>query len=150
MKKVLLFIIVVGLGAWIVDSSGVGFPRTVGMDSDWARETHAKVPVAVYFKYKGDEWLITDQKQVNDAVDALAAREHSERYSLFGKKLPDEPEKTPNEVWIQYQDKPYEKLFAFGDPNDDVGKKTKEYLDSLSGFASHPPAGFSPTSNNSS
>jgi len=146
-KKVLLFLVVVGLGAWLFDSSGIGIPRSVPVDPDWARQTHAKQPTAIYVKYNGTEYVIDDSTQVHNAVDALGERETRKRFSLFGKPLPDTPEKKPNEIWIKFPGKPYEKIIDFADPQDYLGKQTTYWLnDDVAGKSFPPPPGFSLTS----
>lgn len=142
MKKLLFFLVVVGVIAWFVDSSGVGFARTVDADPGWKQQIIVKNPTAMYIKYKNADYLLTSPDDVGAAIDIFAQRQSQRRYSLFGRPLPEPNEKKANQVWVKYENKPFEKVLDFGDPLTDVGKPATDYLDGLNNHASAPPAGF--------
>src|ERR1700683_4571818 len=100
MKKLLFFLVIVGIVAWFVDSSGVGFARTIPGDPNWKLQILKKSPTGLYIKYKGADYLLTTSDDIAGALDALAQRVTQRRYSLFGRPLPEPTEKKPNEVWV--------------------------------------------------
>src|SRR4051794_31005040 len=122
MVKFLFAVLVLGVAAWIVDSSGCGYWKVEPTGSpQWSEKIIKGHPQSLYLQYKSSTYLITDPEVVRTTLDTLAKRTTKVKVSIFGRHLKNFGPQ-PNALYVQYfAHTKFTPLLKFGEPADDLG-----------------------------